>query len=218
VYLTARLTADSDVKELTERIITHLEEALGILQAARGRMAWNRLSQTETNLEKLSESLRDQIAETLGKEKFEELATRQFETFSAEEHSLVEQVLGWRLQVEAYRELLLHSISDQWIDYLTKVEALRVSIGLEAYAQRDPLVQYKGQASEMFKQLLADIRAGVIHRLFTYQSRGMVGLMPVEKEAGNVAPQVGQSPVQTNRSQQLQPGQGGGGKKKRKRH
>ena len=39
-----------------------------------------------------------------------------------------------------------------WVDYLTQVEALRVSIGLEAYAQRDPLVQYKGKASEMFQR------------------------------------------------------------------
>ena len=45
------------------------------------------------------------------------------------------------------------------MDYLTKVEALRVSIGLEAYAQRDPLVQYKGKASELFHQLLADVRS-----------------------------------------------------------
>ncbi len=59
-------------------------------------------------------------------------------------------------------------ISDLWVDYLTRVEALRVSIGLEAYAQRDPLVQYKGRASEMFQQLLADIRIGVISRLYYF--------------------------------------------------
>jgi len=57
------------------------------------------------------------------------------------------------------------------VEYLTKVEALRVSIGLEAYAQRDPLIQYKSQASEMFTGLLGDIRMGVISRMFTYQPR-----------------------------------------------
>ncbi|WP_322793092.1 hypothetical protein, partial [Bellilinea sp.] len=50
---------------------------------------------------------------------------------------------------------------------------LRVSIGLEAYAQRDPLVQYKSKATELFSQLLKDIRAGVVARMFTFQpSRG----------------------------------------------
>jgi preprotein translocase subunit SecA len=39
-------------------------------------------------------------------------------------------------------------------------------IGLEAFAQRDPLVQYKSQASEMFRNLLSEIRAGVISRMY----------------------------------------------------
>jgi preprotein translocase subunit SecA len=69
------------------------------------------------------------------------------------------------------RQLLLKAITDQWVEYLTKVEALRVSIGLEAYAQRDPLVQYRRQASEMFQVLLSDIRSQVVSRVFAYQPR-----------------------------------------------
>jgi preprotein translocase subunit SecA len=51
------------------------------------------------------------------------------------------------------------------------VEGLRVSIGMEAYAQRDPLVQYKSKASELFRSLLADIRSAVISRMYTMQPR-----------------------------------------------
>ncbi|MFN2303125.1 MAG: hypothetical protein ACK2TV_05265, partial [Anaerolineales bacterium] len=65
-----------------------------------------------------------------------------------------------------YRQLLLSKISELWVDYLTKVEALRVSVRMEAYGQRDPLVEYKGQASTMFSDLLSDIRAGVIDQMF----------------------------------------------------
>jgi len=39
------------------------------------------------------------------------------------------------------------------VEYLTQMEALRVSIGLEAYGQRDPLVQYKSKAFELFQTL-----------------------------------------------------------------
>jgi preprotein translocase subunit SecA len=67
--------------------------------------------------------------------------------------------------------LLLRAITEQWVEYLTRVEALRVSIGLEAYAQRDPLVQYKTQASQMFQGLLADIRSLVISRIFASRPR-----------------------------------------------
>ena len=72
---------------------------------------------------------------------------------------------------EIYRNALLGVITELWVDYLTRVEALRVSIGLEAYGQRDPLVQYKSKASEMFQTLLGEVRSGVIDRVFRYLPR-----------------------------------------------
>jgi preprotein translocase subunit SecA len=50
---------------------------------------------------------------------------------------------------------------------------------LEAYAQRDPLVQYKGRASEMFSQLVEDIRGLVISRVFAYRPKP-IEITPVE--------------------------------------
>jgi preprotein translocase subunit SecA len=79
--------------------------------------------------------------------------------------------LGHRIQTQIYRQVLLGAITELWVDYLTRVEALRVSVGLEAYAQSDPLVKYKSQASEMFQSLLSDIRAAVIGQIFLYQPR-----------------------------------------------
>jgi preprotein translocase subunit SecA len=51
------------------------------------------------------------------------------------------------------------------------MEALRVSIGLEAYGQRDPLVQYKNRAFALFQELLENMRSGVVTRMFTYRPR-----------------------------------------------
>ena len=79
--------------------------------------------------------------------------------------------VGRNIQNQIYRQVLLGAITELWVDYLTRVEALRVSIGLEAYAQSDPLVKYKSQASDMFQNLLTEIRAGVIGRIFLYQPR-----------------------------------------------
>jgi len=79
--------------------------------------------------------------------------------------------IGRQVLNQVHRDLLLRAITEQWVEYLTRVEALRVSIGLEAYAQRDPLVQYKGRASEMFQGLLADIRSLVISRVFASRPR-----------------------------------------------
>jgi preprotein translocase subunit SecA len=68
---------------------------------------------------------------------------------------------------------LLGVITELWVDYLTQMEALRVSIGLEAYAQRDPLVQYKSRAFELFQDLLGNMRSGVVTRMFTYRPRDL---------------------------------------------
>ncbi|MCJ7623611.1 MAG: hypothetical protein MUO76_08910, partial [Anaerolineaceae bacterium] len=76
---------------------------------------------------------------------------------------------GNRVQQFIYRHILLQSISELWIEHLTKMEALRVSVGMEAYAQRDPLVQYKSYSTDTFKDLLANIRQAVINKMFRLQ-------------------------------------------------
>ncbi len=113
--------------------------------------------------------------------------------------------LGRNILNQVHRQLLLQAITEQWVDYLTRVEALRVSIGLEAYAQRDPLVQYKSRASEMFAALVEDIRALVVGRAFAYRPRPVALTLMETAEAS--APQAPQQPQPT-----------GGQKKKRKRH
>ncbi len=114
------------------------------------------------------------------------------------------QEVGRRIQSQIYRQVLLGAITELWVDYLTRVEALRVSIGLEAYAQSDPLVKYKSQASEMFQTLLSDIRAGVIGRIFLYQPRGAAAQVETVVES-RVEPAAAAAPVNNN-------------DKKRKRH
>jgi preprotein translocase subunit SecA len=74
--------------------------------------------------------------------------------------------LGQRVQNEVNRSVFLQSISKQWVDYLTQIEGLRVSISMESYAQRNPLVAYKTKAAEMFYDLLNDIRQSVVEHMF----------------------------------------------------
>ncbi len=171
VYLSARLLQDADPKEVTEDVLAHLEKGLEILQWMRGMNVWTHLVQNQASLQQLDERYRGLLREALGDERYEALAAQPVETFGEGDRDLVIQTLGKGIQNEVNRELLLRVISDQWVDYLTRVEALRVSIGLEAYAQRDPLVQYKSRASEMFQALLGDVRMGVISRLFTFRIR-----------------------------------------------
>jgi len=92
----------------------------------------------------------------------------------------LDQLVPLRGGVEAFndllRELMLSVVSMQWVDYLTAIEALREGIGLQAFGQRDPLVEYKRRAFEMFQDLYARIRSQVVTYLFTYQYRGLTRL------------------------------------------
>lgn len=80
------------------------------------------------------------------------------------------------------RELMLSVVTSQWVDYLTAIEDLRTGIGLQAFGQRDPLVEYKRRAFAMFQDLLGRIRSQVVMYVFTYQYRGLARLEEEKRE------------------------------------
>lgn len=196
VFYAASRLENRPAEELNEEILKHLDGARRALQQVWGNYELRRLIQTETPLARLSPLLQDQLRQKLGNERFEEIAEVDLRELPGEELMQIALQLGERLQNEIYRELLLGVISQLWVDYLTRVDALRVSIGLEAYAQRDPLVQYKGRASELFSTLLKDIRAGVVSRMFTAQpSRSATVQVGRERSSEEALPQATSAPA-----------------------
>ena len=113
--------------------------------------------------------------------------------------TLVSEVLGRRLQNDAYRQLLLQVISNQWVEYLTQVEALRIQVGMERYGQRDPLVQYKSKATDMFKDSCLKISASAWSAKPLPSARGAVA---VEGSASSTPAQsTQQAPQSTAKTQ-----------------
>jgi preprotein translocase subunit SecA len=68
-----------------------------------------------------------------------------------------EALLGADVMRTVERRVMLGAIDRQWIDYLTGMDELRQSINLQAYAQKDPLVEFKRQSFQMFDELKANI-------------------------------------------------------------
>lgn len=62
--------------------------------------------------------------------------------------------------------IILQSIDNLWMDHLTAIEDLRTGIGLRGYAQRDPIVEYKNEAYNMFERLIASIDDAIATRVF----------------------------------------------------
>jgi preprotein translocase subunit SecA len=202
IFLAAQLIGNRDAQDIVEEVMAHLESAEESLRATWGQSEFTRLNQNAARLADFGPAAR--IA--FGESRLNDAATG----LSESDRALLVDEIGRYVLNEVHRQLLLSAFSELWVEYLTKVEALRISIGLEAYAQRDPLVQYKGRASEMFQQLLDDVRSLVIGRAFAARPR-RIEITPIETSDSDAAT----GPVQM---QSVDIPSGSGGKKKRKRH
>ena len=55
------------------------------------------------------------------------------------------------------RDILLRVVDNQWIDHLHNIDMLKDGIGLRAYGQKDPLIEYKKEAYDLFNKMIRDL-------------------------------------------------------------
>ncbi|TMD99900.1 MAG: preprotein translocase subunit SecA [Chloroflexi bacterium] len=77
--------------------------------------------------------------------------------------------IGADLMPVVERDVMLRTIDWQWMEYLTQMEHFREGIALRAYGQRDPLVEYKNEAFEMFTELRERIEANIVSAIYRVQ-------------------------------------------------
>ena len=70
---------------------------------------------------------------------------------------------------EIERVILLKVIDSKWMNHIDNMEQLRESIGLQAYAQKDPVVQYKFIGYDMFKEMAKNVRHETINAMMHVQ-------------------------------------------------
>ncbi len=189
IFLAANQLEGKPLDEVQEDILTHLEIAQDKLAMVWGKAELSRLHNSGHTLGQLTKPWQDRLITQVGQEDFDRLKDRSIESFSTEDQERLAAVLGGFAQNRLYRQLLLSKISELWVDYLTKVEALRVSVKMEAYAQKDPLVIYKSEASNMFSDLLSDIRAGVISHMFRARITSPEDMKKIQESAKKAAVQ-----------------------------
>ena len=85
---------------------------------------------------------------------------------------------------EIERIILLKVIDRKWMDHIDDMEILREGIGLQAYGQRDPLVEYKMAGFEMFDEMTANIQEETIRLLFHVKVEQKVEREEVAKVTG----------------------------------
>lgn len=87
-----------------------------------------------------------------------------FDSYKRREKELGEDAMR---QIERY--ILLRTIDEQWKEHLYALDGLKEGINLRAYGQKDPLIEYKREAFDMFTELLDSINRLAIERLFRVQ-------------------------------------------------
>ncbi|MBI5800010.1 MAG: preprotein translocase subunit SecA [Verrucomicrobia bacterium] len=71
------------------------------------------------------------------------------------------------------RYIVLSAIDKLWQEHLYNMDSLRTSIGLRAYGQRDPLIEYKAEAFSLFDALMVNIKTEICHNIFRSASSMM---------------------------------------------
>jgi preprotein translocase subunit SecA len=71
------------------------------------------------------------------------------------------------------RFVILRTIDEKWKDHLYAMDQLREGINLRAYGQKDPLLEYKSEGFKLFQEMMADMNATTVQRLFRTQIQGV---------------------------------------------
>lgn len=82
---------------------------------------------------------------------------------------------------EVERVILLRVVDAKWMDHIDSMEQLRQGINLRAYAQRDPVIEYKFEAMDMFEEMIAVIKEETIKYLFHVVPQSQIERQQVAK-------------------------------------
>ncbi|MBR6163652.1 preprotein translocase subunit SecA [bacterium] len=80
------------------------------------------------------------------------------------------------------RDILLRVVDNKWIDHLNNIDMLRDGIGLRAYGQKNPLLEYKKEAYELFNKMMFEIQSETVQHLF----RTKFGVQVVEPQGNSM--------------------------------
>ncbi|MDD3765857.1 MAG: preprotein translocase subunit SecA [Eubacteriales bacterium] len=77
-----------------------------------------------------------------------------------------EKEIGEETMRELERVILLQVVDQKWMDHIDAMDQLRSGIGLRAYAQHDPVVEYKFEGMDMFDEMIANIKTDAVRHIF----------------------------------------------------
>jgi preprotein translocase subunit SecA len=146
-----RETAESAVAQFTDAEYAEDWDLDGLVTSMQS------LYDTDITVEELREEVDVKDREALAEEFLED---------ALEAYDEREQALGSELAREVERYIILQTVDQRWREHLEAMDYLREGVHLRAFAQKDPLVEYRGEGHAMFEELGRTIRQEVVFTLF----------------------------------------------------
>src|SRR5689334_13506518 len=199
-----------DGEDLHDQIRNMLDDViaayvLGATAEGVGAEDWD-LDKLWTSLKQLypiSVTIDDLIGEAGGEEGLSpELLEERLKEDAHEAYDTREEELGAEAIRELERQVLLAVIDRKWREHLYEMDYLQEGVGLRAYAQRDPLVEYQREGFDMFQQMLDGIKEEAVGFLFNLEVQVEEAQAPtpslgeVDHPTDFVPLPVGESPVE----------------------
>ena len=107
----------------------------------------------------------------LGKGKSPEKIKEEITDLVLEKYKQKEEEIGAEQLRELERIILLRTVDAKWMDHLDAMDQLKEAVRLEAYAQRDPVVEFKYESYDVFNAMTADIAETVVRTLLHVHKR-----------------------------------------------
>ena len=101
-------------------------------------------------------------------ESIDELITHIYEK-ALQYYKLKEDIIPSELLRKVEKFIVLRTIDEKWRNHLLGMDQLREGIGLRAYGQKNPLIEYKSESYNFFQELMMSLRSNVVQRVFHAQ-------------------------------------------------
>ncbi|MEH2239827.1 preprotein translocase subunit SecA [Nostoc sp.] len=145
------------------------------------------LPSEEWELEKLVEKVKEfvYLLADLQPNQLEDMSVSEIKAFLHEQvriaydlkEAQIDQVQPGLMR-QAERFFILQRIDTLWREHLQQMDALRESVGLRGYGQKDPLIEYKSEGYELFLDMMVNIRRDVVYSLFMFQPQPQQMMQP----------------------------------------
>ncbi len=159
----------------------------------------------------------EELAEMSADDVKEKLISRALEIYAKKEEEMGDTLLR-----EAERVILLRNVDTKWMDHIDAMDELKGEVGLNAYAQRNPINVFRITGADMFDEMVNDIRESTVRMLLTLApqkepiKRVEVAKPLIEGFAGGKMPTARKPAVNKNKVGRNDPCPCGSGKKYKK--